>query len=92
MNSFKVDFEEKEGCSVIRRIGGPSRRGMAFSGIQRNTHHVLLKGEFDAYSLLLNLPSPKIWTTMAHTLSRNPFASGPAKANSNKYRSVPLLN
>lgn len=47
---------------VRRRREGPSRRGMAFAGTQRYT--LYLKDEFAAYSLLLSLPSPKLWTTM----------------------------
>lgn len=63
---YKVGFDNEESCGLIRRIGGPSRRGMVFSGTHRDGHHVV-KGECDAYRLL-NMASAKVWTTVTHAL------------------------
>lgn len=63
---FKVGFDNEERCGLIRSIGGPSGRGMVFAGTHRDGHRVV-KGKCDACSLL-NLPSARVWTTVAHAL------------------------
>lgn len=81
-NSFK-DFRDKERCGIIRRIGGPSRRGMASAGTQRD----VFKGELDAYRLL-TLPSPEPafcqGLDKCGTYSGNGNPKGPAQVNSDK--------